>query len=69
MNHATTGAAGSPNTIDYRRHLDRAVLEVTGSIPAGAEPGTRDVAVVNPTVFFAQSLKDGLVGARHRGDR
>ena len=63
VNHASTGAAGSPNTIDYRRHIDRAVLEVVGSIPAGTEPGTRDVAVVNPTVFFAQSLKDGL-GAR-----
>jgi D-alanyl-D-alanine carboxypeptidase/D-alanyl-D-alanine-endopeptidase (penicillin-binding protein 4) len=60
VNHAITGAAGSPNTIDYRRHIDRAVLEVVGSIPAGTEPATRDVAVVNPTVFFAQSLKDGL---------
>jgi D-alanyl-D-alanine carboxypeptidase/D-alanyl-D-alanine-endopeptidase (penicillin-binding protein 4) len=61
VNHAITGTAGSPNTLDFRRHLDRAVLEVTGSIPAGAEVSTRDVAVVNPTVFFAQSLKDGLV--------
>jgi D-alanyl-D-alanine carboxypeptidase/D-alanyl-D-alanine-endopeptidase (penicillin-binding protein 4) len=60
VNHAVTGAAGSPNTFDYRRRIDRAVLEVVGSIPAGAEPGARDVAVVNPTVFFAQSLKDGL---------
>jgi D-alanyl-D-alanine carboxypeptidase/D-alanyl-D-alanine-endopeptidase (penicillin-binding protein 4) len=60
VNHAATGAAGTPNTIDYRRHLDRAVLEVTGSIAAGAMPDKRDVAVVNPTAFFAQSVKDGL---------
>jgi len=61
LNRATTGAAESENTIDYRRHLDRAVLEVTGSIPVGAQSDTRTVAVINPTVFFAQSLKDGLV--------
>jgi D-alanyl-D-alanine carboxypeptidase/D-alanyl-D-alanine-endopeptidase (penicillin-binding protein 4) len=60
LNRATTGAAGSENTIDYRRHIDRAVLEVTGSIPLGAQSDTRTVAVVNPTIFFAQSLKDGL---------
>jgi D-alanyl-D-alanine carboxypeptidase/D-alanyl-D-alanine-endopeptidase (penicillin-binding protein 4) len=60
VNHATTGAAGSPNTIDYRRHLDRAVLEVVGSIPAGTKPDTRSVAVVNPTLFLVQSVKDGL---------
>ena len=60
VNRATTGAAGSPNTIDYRRRLDRAVLELSGSIPAGAPSGTRTVAVVNPTIFFGQALKDGL---------
>ena len=61
LNRATTGPAESENTIDYRRHIDRTVLEVTGSIPLGAQSATRTVAVVNPTVFFAQSLKDGLV--------
>ncbi len=60
VNHATTGAAGSEDTIDYRRHLDRPVLEVTGSIPLGSQPDTRNVAVVNPTVFYAQSVKDEL---------
>jgi serine-type D-Ala-D-Ala carboxypeptidase/endopeptidase (penicillin-binding protein 4) len=60
LNHAITGAPGSANTIDYRRHLDRAVLEVTGSIPSGAATHTRSVAVVNPTLFFAESLKAGL---------
>jgi D-alanyl-D-alanine carboxypeptidase/D-alanyl-D-alanine-endopeptidase (penicillin-binding protein 4) len=61
VNHATTGPAGSSNTIDFRRRLDRAVLEVIGAIPLGAAADTRGIAVVNPTVFFAQSLKDGLI--------
>ncbi len=60
-NLSRTGPAGSPVTIDYRRRLDRPILEITGSIPAGTAPMTRAVAVVNPTVFFAQSLKDGLI--------
>jgi D-alanyl-D-alanine carboxypeptidase/D-alanyl-D-alanine-endopeptidase (penicillin-binding protein 4) len=62
LNRAITGAVGSAATIDYQRHLDRAVLEVTGSIPIGAPADTRSVAVVNPTLFFVQSLKDGLIG-------
>jgi D-alanyl-D-alanine carboxypeptidase/D-alanyl-D-alanine-endopeptidase (penicillin-binding protein 4) len=61
INRAVTGDAGSRNTSDYKRHLDRAVLEVFGSIPLGGTADSRTVAVVNPTVFFAQSLKDGLV--------
>jgi serine-type D-Ala-D-Ala carboxypeptidase/endopeptidase (penicillin-binding protein 4) len=61
VNHATTGAEGSTSTLDYRRHLERPLLEVTGSIPRDAQTANRSVAVVNPTVFFAQSLKDGLI--------
>jgi D-alanyl-D-alanine carboxypeptidase/D-alanyl-D-alanine-endopeptidase (penicillin-binding protein 4) len=60
LNHATSGAEGTDETLDYRRHLDRAVLEVTGSIPVGSPVRTRSVAVVNPTIFFAQGVKDGL---------
>jgi D-alanyl-D-alanine carboxypeptidase/D-alanyl-D-alanine-endopeptidase (penicillin-binding protein 4) len=60
VNNAATGPAGSDNTLDYWRHLDRAVLEVTGSIPLAAKTETRTVAVVNPTLFFAQSLKSEL---------
>jgi D-alanyl-D-alanine carboxypeptidase/D-alanyl-D-alanine-endopeptidase (penicillin-binding protein 4) len=60
VNRASTGAAGSELTIDFRRRLDRPVLEVTGMIPLGASPIQRSVAVVNPTVFFVQSLKDAL---------
>ncbi len=60
MNRATTGEAESRNTIDYRRRLDQPVLDVSGSIPLGATPDVSAVAVVNPTLFFAQSLEDGL---------
>ena len=60
LNRATTGPAESSGTIDYVRHLDAPVLEITGSIPLGAAAAVRSVAVVNPTIYFAQSLKDGL---------
>src|SRR4029453_11580337 len=56
-----TSAPGSPETIDYKRRLDRPELEITGTIPADGKPVTRGVAVVNPTVFFAQALKDALI--------
>jgi serine-type D-Ala-D-Ala carboxypeptidase/endopeptidase (penicillin-binding protein 4) len=59
-NRVSTGAEGSAGTVEYRRHLDQPVLEVVGSIAIGAKPVDRTVAVVNPTVFFAQSLKDAL---------
>ena len=70
LNRAVTGPAGSESTIDYRRHLERPVLEITGSIPVGTKPGVREVAVVNPTVFFAQALKDALAarGIATRGE-
>ena len=61
INRVTTVADGAMPTIDYRRRLDQPVLEVTGSIGADAATLERAVAVVNPTIFFAQSLKDGLI--------
>jgi D-alanyl-D-alanine carboxypeptidase/D-alanyl-D-alanine-endopeptidase (penicillin-binding protein 4) len=68
-NKAVTAPAGTPETITYRRFLDRPVLEVTGVVPlaaadiAGSRPRavSREVAVINPTVYFVQSLKRALV--------
>ena len=60
INHAMTGPAGSPDSIDYRRHLDRPILEVLGSIPLAGQADTRSVAVVNPTQFYAESVKSEL---------
>jgi len=61
FNRAVTGAAQSAATIEYDRRLDDPTLEVSGSLASDALPITRDVAVVNPTVFFAQALKDALI--------
>ena len=60
-NRVRTGAAESANEIAYRRRLDEPVLEVSGSIALGSTPIARSVAVVNPTLYFVQSLKDALV--------
>jgi D-alanyl-D-alanine carboxypeptidase/D-alanyl-D-alanine-endopeptidase (penicillin-binding protein 4) len=60
VNRAYTGAPGSEATVDYARRLDAPVLEISGSIPIDSAPLARNVAVVNPTTFFAESLKDGL---------
>ena len=55
-----TGDAASASDVSYRRRLDEPVLEVTGSIAVGSAALERTVAVVNPTVFFAQAVKDYL---------
>jgi D-alanyl-D-alanine carboxypeptidase/D-alanyl-D-alanine-endopeptidase (penicillin-binding protein 4) len=65
-NLAFTGPPGSEQSIDYRRRLDRPVLEVFGSIPMGAKPVVRTVAVVNATIFFAQALKDAFAAREIR---
>ena len=71
-NTAVTALAGTPETIRLRRRLDAAVLEVTGTvplppaerIPAQSVPtAVRNVAVVNPTAYFVQSLKDAFIAA------
>jgi serine-type D-Ala-D-Ala carboxypeptidase/endopeptidase (penicillin-binding protein 4) len=65
LNHAVTGSTDAPESISLRRRIDGPVLEVRGTVPlaAGADARvvSRTVAVVNPTLYFAQSLKDGLI--------
>jgi D-alanyl-D-alanine carboxypeptidase/D-alanyl-D-alanine-endopeptidase (penicillin-binding protein 4) len=76
-NRAVTSAPGTPETIDFRRHLERPMLEITGSVPlpspekpdapdATAKTVKRDVAVINPTQYFVQSLKGALVASNVR---
>ena len=61
-NRATTVPADSARPrINVHRRIDRPELEITGSVALGAKPLERTVAVVNPTIFFAQGLKDALV--------
>ena len=61
FNRAVTGPRQSPLTIDFERRLDSPTLDVIGAMAVDAEPTTREVAVVNPTVFFARAVKDALV--------
>jgi serine-type D-Ala-D-Ala carboxypeptidase/endopeptidase (penicillin-binding protein 4) len=70
VNRATTGAPDSEITVDAQRQLDHAILDVFGGVPAGAPAVIRPVAVVNPTIFFAQSLKAALTarGVGVRGE-
>ena len=48
-------------SINVERRIDRPELVVSGMVPLGAAPVRRTVAVLNTTLFFAQSLKDALI--------
>ena len=63
VNRVRTIEAGTDvrGSINVQRRIDRPVLEVSGTLPLGAPAVTRTVAVINPTLFFAQSLKDALI--------
>lgn len=55
------GPEGPRGTITIQRRIDSPTLVVSGTIPLGSEEIRRTVAVVNPTLYFAQSLKDALI--------
>lgn len=59
----TVVASEGPNraSVNVSRRIDRPVIEVSGMIPLGAAAAKDTVAVINPTLFFAQSLKDALI--------
>lgn len=60
-NRVTTGVAGSPAQVSTRRPANRPVLEVSGSIPVGAEPVHRRIPVENPTQHFVEELRKALI--------
>jgi D-alanyl-D-alanine carboxypeptidase/D-alanyl-D-alanine-endopeptidase (penicillin-binding protein 4) len=60
IHHVATSAAGSATSIDYGRLPNDHWLDVTGSIAVDAKPVTRDVAVSNPTRYFARMALNGL---------
>lgn len=60
-NQVTTGPADSPAQVSTRRPANRAVLEVTGSIPAGGAAVKRRIAVENPTQYFVEELRTSLI--------
>ena len=59
----TTPEEASSDALEFRRHLFRPVLEITGSLPVGSSALIRNVTVVNPTIFFVQSAKDAFIAA------
>jgi D-alanyl-D-alanine carboxypeptidase/D-alanyl-D-alanine-endopeptidase (penicillin-binding protein 4) len=61
IHHVATGEAGSATTIDLERPPDGTWLDVKGSIASDAQPATREVAVADPTIYFAHSLLLALV--------
>jgi serine-type D-Ala-D-Ala carboxypeptidase/endopeptidase (penicillin-binding protein 4) len=56
IHHVVTGEAGSATAITVDRPADKAYLDVRGTIAVDAAPATRDVAVANPTLYFAHAL-------------
>jgi len=60
FNRAVTGPPKSALPLEYDRRSDSPTLDVAGTMAIDAAPITYEVAVVNPTVFFARALKDAL---------
>ena len=60
-NDVATVRAGETARIRLRRHPGEPLLVVAGRIPAGASPIVRAAAVVNPTLFFAETFRETLL--------
>ena len=61
-NRATTGAAGSTQLL-WPEQRPGEPLSIAGSIPVGAAPARLSVSVGNPTLWFAQALRQALIDA------
>ena len=61
LHHVVTGEAGTATAINLERVSDSSNLDVTGSIAADAKPATREVAVMNPAMYFAHALTLALI--------
>ncbi len=57
VNHATTSAPGVPFTLDYRREPGANRVEFFASIPAGSAPRVDYVAVHDPGLYAAHTLR------------
>ncbi|ONI69569.1 D-alanyl-D-alanine carboxypeptidase/D-alanyl-D-alanine-endopeptidase [Kribbella sp. ALI-6-A] len=65
---ATTGAAGSANTLNIERDHGTNVVRVTGSVPAGSSVGTEWVTVWEPEVYAADVFRRALAAQGVRVD-
>ncbi len=61
IHHVVTSEAGSVTNIDLERQPDGHWLDVIGSIASDAKPASREVAVADPTIYFADALLRALV--------
>jgi D-alanyl-D-alanine carboxypeptidase/D-alanyl-D-alanine-endopeptidase (penicillin-binding protein 4) len=61
IHHVVTGEPGSVTNIDLERQPDGTWLDVVGSIASDAKPESREVAVADPTIYFAHALLRALV--------
>jgi serine-type D-Ala-D-Ala carboxypeptidase/endopeptidase (penicillin-binding protein 4) len=59
LNRALT-APGGP-ALSVRAIPRTSTIELDGSIPAASERVTRNVSVPNPTLYFANAVRDGLI--------
>ena len=57
----TTSAADRPAAISARRLPGSPRLRLSGAVPLGAPPVSRDVSVDNPTQFFVNALRTTLI--------
>jgi D-alanyl-D-alanine carboxypeptidase/D-alanyl-D-alanine-endopeptidase (penicillin-binding protein 4) len=64
LHNVVTGEPGSATRIEIMRFPERVNLDVRGSIAVDAAPVTREVAVANPTLYFAHAL---LLALQARG--
>ncbi|ADB32111.1 D-alanyl-D-alaninecarboxypeptidase/D-alanyl-D-alanine-endopeptidase [Kribbella flavida DSM 17836] len=65
---ATTGAAGSANTLSIERDHGTNIVRVTGSVPAGSSVGTEWVTVWEPQVYAADVFRRALAAQGVRVD-
>lgn len=56
-----TGTARPRASVSYDRLFGQNALTIRGTIPIGANPSVQTVAVDNPTQFFVESLRLGLL--------
>jgi len=63
LNRSVTGAAGSERLLWPEQRPGEPFLTIGGSIPAGSPPAEVRIAVGNPTLWFAASLRARLVVA------
>jgi D-alanyl-D-alanine carboxypeptidase/D-alanyl-D-alanine-endopeptidase (penicillin-binding protein 4) len=68
VNSATTGAAGSANTLSIERDHGTNIVRITGSVPLGATVGQEWVTVWEPTLYAADVFRRALTAQGVRVD-